>query len=345
VVEYFPVKNGVSDRYSPREIILRHKLNFKNHYRAPFGSYEVHEDNSPTNSTKSRGLPDICLGPTGNIQGTYSFLNLSTGLVIKRRWFTELPAPDSVIKRVATLAEKSNVSSNLVFANRHKIPCDWPDTDLSTTLDPTPMAVFPSMPAEMPGVLLKRHAPDTGAHDAELDGLPEYSNEIDWSQLANGTAQNADLDVTEHLPPPPEVIKIDDDTDYVYVPPVTPFIKQEPIITTPTDPPAQFYTPTSTSKSILSRTRTPRVLQIPPPSTSSRVFTRNRRLPSHLDDYHVFTTVTEERHQPPERPYHTTGGTDVDLAILDEERMASLVGVYIVMVCRWTDHILARSAS
>ena len=104
------------------------------------------------------------------------------------------------------------------------------------------MAVFPSMPAEMPGVLLSRHAPDTEATDDELDGLPEYSNEIDWSQLADDAAQNADLDVTEHLPPPPEVIEIDD-TDYVYVPPVTPFIKQEPIISTPTDPPAQSSSP------------------------------------------------------------------------------------------------------
>jgi hypothetical protein len=160
-----------------------------------------------------RGIPAICLGPTGNIQGTYSFLNLLTGLVIKRRRFTELPAPDSVIKRVATLAEKSNVSSNLVFANRNKIPFDWPDTDLSTTLDPTPMAVFPSIPAEMPGVLLSRHAPDTGANDDELDGLPEYSNKIDWSRLADKASQNADLDVTEQLPPPPEVIKIDDNND------------------------------------------------------------------------------------------------------------------------------------
>jgi hypothetical protein len=38
----------------------------------------------------------------------------------------------------------------------------------------------------------------------------------------------------------------------------------------------------------------------------------------------VFTTVAKERLQPPERPYHTAGGTDVDLAILDEECMAYL---------------------
>ena len=169
---------------------------------------------------------------------------------------------------MATLAEKSNVSTNSVFAKRHKIPFDWPDTDLSTTLDPTPMAMFPSLPAEMPGVLLSRHAPDTGAIDDELDGLPDYSNDIDWSQLAVDAANIADLDVTEHLPPPPEVIEIDD-TDYVYVPPVMSFLKQEPNISTPTDPPAQSSSPTTMSISIPSRTRTPRVLQIPPPSMSS----------------------------------------------------------------------------
>ena len=162
------------------EIILQHKLNFKQHCRAPFGSYcEVHEDNSPTNSTKLRRIPAICLGPTGNIQGSYSFLNLASGLVIKRRQFTELLAPDSVIKCVETFAAKSNVSSNLVFANRHKIPFDWPDTDFSPTLDPTPMAVFPSIPAEMPRVRLSRHAPDSG--DDDLEELPSSSTNIDWS--------------------------------------------------------------------------------------------------------------------------------------------------------------------
>ena len=69
----FPVDKGVSSRFSPREIILRHKLDAKRHCRAPFGAYcEVHEENDPTNSMKSRGIPAICLGPTGNLQGTYS---------------------------------------------------------------------------------------------------------------------------------------------------------------------------------------------------------------------------------------------------------------------------------
>jgi hypothetical protein len=54
----------------------------------------------------------------------------------------------------------------------------------------------------------------------------------------------------------------------------------------------------------------------------------------------VFTTVAEECHQPPERPYHTAGGTDVDLAILDETRMAYLC--QFVMVHTATSLALAQ---
>jgi hypothetical protein len=60
----FPVAGGISDRFSPREIILRHSLDAKRHCRAPFGAYcETHKDNTPTNSMKTRGMPSICLGP------------------------------------------------------------------------------------------------------------------------------------------------------------------------------------------------------------------------------------------------------------------------------------------
>jgi len=155
----FPVANGISDRFSLREIILRHKLDYHHHCRAPFGAYcEVYEDNTPmTNSMKTRGLPAICLGPTGNIQGTYSFLSLVSGLVIKHRQFDEMSAPDSVINRVTALAGAKGISSRLVFADQHKQPFNWLDNTVPPSpngLDPTPMAVYPDIPAEMPGVPL-----------------------------------------------------------------------------------------------------------------------------------------------------------------------------------------------
>ena len=105
---------------------------------------------------QSRTMPAICLGPTGNMQGTYNFLNLTTGHIVKRRRFHEIPAPDSVIRHVNDLASKNGVSSILVFANWHKIPFDWPDNDAPQDgLDPTPLAPYPDIPAKIPGVILE----------------------------------------------------------------------------------------------------------------------------------------------------------------------------------------------
>ncbi len=95
----FPSNTRISSRWSSCEIILCHCLDYKHHCRAPFGAYcKVHEDHEKIrNSMKTRGIPSICLGPTGNIQGTYIFLSLVSGLVLKRRTWNELPVPQSVI--------------------------------------------------------------------------------------------------------------------------------------------------------------------------------------------------------------------------------------------------------
>ena len=84
----FPMSNGISSIYSPHEIVLRHRLDYTHHCWAPFGAYcKTHKDNTPANNMKTRGCPAICLGPTGNFQGTYNFLSLITGMVFKRRTF------------------------------------------------------------------------------------------------------------------------------------------------------------------------------------------------------------------------------------------------------------------
>ena len=240
------------------------------------------------------------------------------GCVIKRCRFVELPAPDLVIQRVNTLASNSGVSSTLVFADHYKNPFDWPDnTATPTALDPTQMVAHPHLPAEMPGVLLERHVPFPD------DSSPfDKPNEPDWLNLADKAAQNADLDNIEHLPPPPEVIELDDDDDMVYVPPHTttsPVIKQESI-----------SSPTSASP----------VRRIQPPAKSTRTSVHDRHPPRHLNDFHLFSTVTDEHRQPPEHPYHTAGGTDVDLAIQDEQRMAHLC--HFVMVHTATSLHLAQ---
>ncbi len=51
----FPVKSGVSKKWSPRELVSRHKLDAKLHCKAPFGSYcKVHVDPDFTNTMEPR---------------------------------------------------------------------------------------------------------------------------------------------------------------------------------------------------------------------------------------------------------------------------------------------------
>ena len=303
----FPVAGGISDRFSPREIILRHSLDAKHHCRAPFGAYcETHEDNTPTNSMKTRGMPSICLGPTGNRQGTYNFLSLTTGLVNKRRHFDEMPAPESVINRVNSLSSSSSVPSNLIFADRHRVPYPWPDNN-DPGLDPTPMAKYPEIPAEMPGIILERH--NDRKNIPRGDTLPP--TERDWAQLADEAIMNADLTTADHLPEPPEIIDVDDEDYERYAPPVNtlPLTKTElsPDVKVESD-----LTPDHRAPSSL--------------NTGTRRSLRTRNPPKHLRDY-VFTTIAEEKHLPPPPPYHTAGGTDVDITIQDERLMA--------MVCHY----------
>jgi hypothetical protein len=152
----FPSATGILTHYSPWELIVCDRLDFKKHCRALFGSYcKVHKENMPTNSIRTCGGPAICLGPTGNRQGSYFFFSLVTGQIIKRRAFTKLPMPQSFIDWVAHFAKKSKSLAGLIFENHHRQPFDWTDNGLIDLTD-TPMAPYPDIPAEMLGVQLLR---------------------------------------------------------------------------------------------------------------------------------------------------------------------------------------------
>ncbi len=77
----FPVKSRVSETYSPRELVPRHKLDAKLHCsKTLFGAYcEVHTDPDITNTIEPRTRWGICLAGTGNLQGSYIFMSPTTG--------------------------------------------------------------------------------------------------------------------------------------------------------------------------------------------------------------------------------------------------------------------------
>ena len=65
---------------------------------------QVHEDRNVTNTLEERTQGAICLGPTGNLQGTYNFFTLRSGRKFISGKFTEVPTLTIVMKRVAAMA-------------------------------------------------------------------------------------------------------------------------------------------------------------------------------------------------------------------------------------------------
>ena len=62
------------------------------------------ESNDPTNTMHARTTGAIALGLTGNNQGGYFFLSLTTGKRISRQQWTKIPMPDGVVEQVENMA-------------------------------------------------------------------------------------------------------------------------------------------------------------------------------------------------------------------------------------------------
>ena len=127
----WPNKLGISDKFSPREIVTRRKADWAKHLTYPFGTYlEAHADNEVTNTMSDRTFPGIFCGTTGNIQGTMRVFDINTGLVKKCRNATKFPMPDDVIRKVNAWGKKSSrrdLKNCLKFAGRRQNPCAWND--------------------------------------------------------------------------------------------------------------------------------------------------------------------------------------------------------------------------
>ncbi len=69
--------------------------------------------------------PVIVIGPTGNLQGTYTFFSLATGKKVKRRAFMPYPMPDLVIRKVEVYGKSATLPGSFDFANRNGILFEW----------------------------------------------------------------------------------------------------------------------------------------------------------------------------------------------------------------------------
>ncbi len=93
----FPVKNGISSVFSPRELLVRWGMDYSKHCRVLPGTYcKVHDELSSSNTMTPRTHEAIAMGPTGNLQGTMKFFCLNTSWILKQWSFTALPMPGTV---------------------------------------------------------------------------------------------------------------------------------------------------------------------------------------------------------------------------------------------------------
>jgi hypothetical protein len=98
-------------------------LDFSNHCKLPFGAYaEAHKEYPQTNTIAPRTRGVICLGPTGNFQGSYKMMCHQTGRKLTRKQFQEPPMPESIIERIEVIAAKEEQEKILVFSNRNEEP-------------------------------------------------------------------------------------------------------------------------------------------------------------------------------------------------------------------------------
>jgi len=182
----FPVKSGISEKWSPRELVSRTKLDARLHCRAPFGSYcEMHIDPDIMNTLEPNWA--ICIGPTGNLQGSNKFLSLATGKKVMPRKFTEMPVTDAVIKQVEEMDVKDGAIKGINFKDRKGLEYEFDkNKEYEMLVEPDEPAPFPDIPADAPGMLTETEE-EYGIDDVVQDEpAMSDSNERYWPQTIRG---------------------------------------------------------------------------------------------------------------------------------------------------------------
>ena len=118
----FPVQSGISKHLSPRAIITgREIIDYDRHCQYEFGEYvQTHEKTS--NDMTPRTIGALATRPTGNAQGTWHFLSLTTGRIISRNYATKVPMPDLVVDQIHRMARRQKMKKGILFTNRNNEP-------------------------------------------------------------------------------------------------------------------------------------------------------------------------------------------------------------------------------
>ena len=113
-----PAEDGVSEILSPRYILTGRSIDYNRHVQLEFGAY-VHTHDKHSNDMNARTTSAICLGPTGNAQGTHYFLSLRTGRILRKHRWTHAPTPTDAIDRVNALGAQQGMPKTVTFGDRY----------------------------------------------------------------------------------------------------------------------------------------------------------------------------------------------------------------------------------
>ena len=129
-----PLKDSFGNKLSPRTIITGQKLDYNRHCRFQFGEYvQTHEQHD--NSMNPRTVGALALCPTGNAQGSFDFMCISTGRVLNRLHATPLPMPDKVVNRIHRMARQQQTLPGLLFGDRNMNSIDMESVDSGESED------------------------------------------------------------------------------------------------------------------------------------------------------------------------------------------------------------------
>ena len=121
MINYLPVKGGVSVLLSPKTIMSGETLYYKWHLGLKIGKYfQVHKHEYPSNSRLPRTKGAICLGPSGNEQGGFRFMSLNLSKKITRSSWDTILMPKTFISHVNELTY--NEPNQFRFTDRSGCP-------------------------------------------------------------------------------------------------------------------------------------------------------------------------------------------------------------------------------
>lgn len=111
-VNIVPTRN-TQEYQSPREKVYHQKINIATDAKHGFGDYVQVMSNDTNSSLAERTKGAIALLPTGNSDGSWIYMTLDNGALVRRRRARALPMPDEVKLHLDKMAMKEDSSADL----------------------------------------------------------------------------------------------------------------------------------------------------------------------------------------------------------------------------------------